>query len=290
MKKSVFVKLLVFAFSLFLSLLIAELVFRWMVFGKNPKFQHLRNPGLYASETSDDYWKLYYRLDGFYKPPKNPQPVLGFISRFDRITLDHDNIDSLKNKRPVLLYGDSFAQCIDTVECFQHILNRDSSFNSDYYLLNYGVGGYGVDQIYLLCSLTVNKFNNPYVIFSILPADMDRSLLTVRTGQKPFFVIENDALVLKGVPINPNPDAFFKENPPSIISYLYAYFLRSDLNPFISLNEGSPAVKKKILDLNEKIILQVERKLKSKGLEHVFLLYDPLYTADGDWRTKPTFA
>ena len=129
MKKSVFVKLLVFAFSLFLSLLIAELVFRWMVFGTNLKFQHLRNPGLYASETSDDYWKLYYRLDGFYKPPKNPQPVLGFISRFDRITLDHDNIDSLKNKRPVLLYGDSFAQCIDTVECFQHILNRDSSFN-----------------------------------------------------------------------------------------------------------------------------------------------------------------
>ena len=284
MKKNFGKNFLLILVSTMLSLVAAEYIFRWMIFSKHQLFSHLKDPGLYADNPSDDYWKLYFQFDGPIKPPANPQPLLGWGGRFDRDNYEHRYTKNAGNKRPVLIYGDSFVLCVDSVECFEEILNNDSAFKEKNYLLNYGAPGYGVDQIYLLCSLSIKKYTNPFVVVSIMPTDMDRCMLSVRTGQKPYFTNEDGTLVLKGVPINPKPEAFFKENPPAISSYLYSRFLHSSLNGFIHENENDK--RQIICDLNEKIILKADSELKSLNVDYVFMIFDNLYNEDGDWRSE----
>ena len=42
-----------------------------------------------------------------------------------------------------LLFGDSLSACVDDVLCFEDLL-ENTQFNSEYVILNYGVGGYGL--------------------------------------------------------------------------------------------------------------------------------------------------
>ena len=169
-----------------LTLIVAEIVFRIAIFIDLPTFNKLKNPALYADYFSDDdYWKLYYVFDGQYKPPENPHPLLGWIHDFSRTTYLHNKSKYLDSKRPVLLYGDSFAACVQDVECFQDILNKDYEFSKEHYLLNYGVGGYGVGQIFLLMQNSFRLYEDPFVIISIMTGDLDRSILSVNTAQKP---------------------------------------------------------------------------------------------------------
>jgi hypothetical protein len=68
---------------------------------------------------------------------------------------------------------------------------------------------------------SLDHFQNPFVISSILIQDVDRSTLSVRVGQKPYFELVADELVLWGVPINADSKAFFAMNPPAIPSCLF---------------------------------------------------------------------
>lgn len=267
---------------------ISEWAFRYLLFGESEAFSRYRDPSLYASWFSDDdYWKLEHRLRKKYRPPKHPDPLLGWVGSFSRKDYIHENVKEIGNRRPVLLYGDSFAQCVGDVTCFQDILNSDEEFTGQHYFLNYGVGGYGVDQIYLLFKNSIDHFAKPFVIFSLLTVDLDRSILSVRTGQKPYFLLEDGALRLAGVPINPNPEEYFSLNPPDITSYLYrllAYntHLPRGLSRFLTGEEGKTRRKTAI---NEKIILEAERELKARHIDHVFLIFHPPTSLKGvDWR------
>lgn len=276
---------LLLVISVTFSLLICELAFRMIIFSKSNKFADLKDPGKYAKTVQDDYWKLYYKFNGPFKPPKNPHPLLGWIGHFDRQTLDHNEQGKLNGRRPVLFYGDSFIMCqSDSVNCFHEILNNDTSFNKKFFTLNYGVGGYGVDQIYLLFKETIDRFVNPFVVFSIMPTDMDRCLLTVRTGQKPFFIEQGDSIVLQGVPIDPDPAHFFSENSPDITSYIYRRFINSNLNPFYNTCDTDLKARKKIISLNKKIILSAFQEIKQRNLNYVFLIFDELWNPEGAWR------
>lgn len=180
------------AASIVITLILAEYIFRFILFSKIKMFESLRVPSYYVPHINCkdedfhtvDYWKLNYLFKKDFNI-EHPHPILGWTGKFSKKTLEHYNQDKLNDKRPVLLFGDSFAMCIDSVECFEEILNRDTTFSSGHYLLNYGVGGYGIDQIYLLFNATVDSFNNPFVIFSFFTTDMDRSMLYVRDAQKP---------------------------------------------------------------------------------------------------------
>jgi len=92
-----------------------------------------------------------------------------------------------------------------------------------YAVYNYGIGGYGLDQVYLRYRESHRKFETPIVVFGIFSEDIDRCLLSVRSGQKPYFRIENGELTLKGVPIDPDPQAWLAANPPRVASYLLAF-------------------------------------------------------------------
>lgn len=94
--------------------------------------------------------------------------------------LRHQDAGNIGRRRPVLLFGDSFAAGVGDAESFQNILNHDEAFSRDYYLLNYGVSGYGVDQIYLMLQHTLPLYQRTIVIFSLMTFDLDRSILTFR--------------------------------------------------------------------------------------------------------------
>lgn len=286
MKKGILINLSISFFTLIVCLFLSEYIFRAIIFGNSEKFKYLRDPGKFSSWYESDYWKLYYLFDGTYKPVSNTHPILGWGAYFNNQTYLHRDTDKIKGRNRVLLYGDSFAQCVRGSVCFEELLNNDTVFNRENYLLNYGVGGYGVDQIYLLCSLSVSLHENPIVFISILPTDMDRSLLSVRVGQKPYFEIENDKLILKGVPIYEDPEKYFTEDPPSIKSYLYARYKHSNLNKHYDPVNMPDDVKEKMKNINNKIILELSELLKRQNIRYVFIIFDNVYNEDGDWRYK----
>lgn len=220
------------------------------------------------------------------KPLSQPHPFLGWTGKFNPENLNHNDSAKVKGKRPILLFGDSFVFCEDGITCFEDYINGDSTLNKNYWLLNYGARGYGVDQMSVLFDSLIDKFNNPFVVFSIMPDDINRNLLSIRTGQKPFYQLHKDSLILKGIPIDSVPAHFFNHNPPEIKSYLLNRFLYSNLNIWKKNYGLDHRVREKVIRLNSAILHKVTDKIKSKNLDCVFLIYQSLWSGDGNWRTN----
>ena len=284
MRRNTLVKLALLLGSTFLALCVAEWVFRKVLFGENPAFAALRDPGKYSDPFDEaDNWKLYYLFGGEYRPPEHPHPLLGWIGDFGPHSLMHNRINEVHGRRPVLLYGDSYAQCMPEVSCFQDILNVDSSFSREHYLLNYGVGGFGVDQIALLCENTVGRYETPVVIFSLMTTDLDRTPLDWRTGQKPLFTEVNGELRLSGVPIDPAPAHYIATHGVGIRSYLWRRFLFSDAN---ILPKGlsdrllhKARYREEKIALNTRILDRVVDSLRAHDIPFLFVVFHYL-TAD----------
>ena len=284
-------------FSISLCLVFSELVFRHILFSTDPHWAWLRKPDLYTgSDKNSDYWKLYYLFGGEYKPPVVTDPLLGWVGDFEHKSYKHHKAAEAGSKRPVLLYGDSYAHCQDAL-CFESILNADSQFSKKDYLLNYGVPGYGVDQIAMLYHHTCQQYRDPFVVFSIFTLDLDRSVLDNRIGQKPYYTFSGDSLTLNGVPIDSNPARFYHDHPPHITSYLcrkliYAEppILPSFLTSSLRKNEIDTSYK---IKLNEKILQGVFDKLKRDQTDYVFVVFHyldagiPEYKIDHEnWRDR----
>jgi hypothetical protein len=123
--------------------------------------------------------------------------------------------------------------------------------------------------------------------------DLDRSILSVRIGQKPYyFRVEDDTLKLSITPINPDPHNFFSTNPPQIKSYLYRMILYSGFLPkrIISFLRKDDDNIRKMMQVNEKLILEIAKELRAKNLDHVFLIFHPHWPgvsrldSESDWR------
>jgi len=291
MKKSRIINIALLLITISISLLLAEYAFRAMIFSKNKTFEFLQDPSIYVPPIKyeedcffeEDYWKLIYLFNRQINVA-NPHPIMGWTGNYYPQSLIHFKTDQLEGRRAVLLYGDSFAMCVDEVDCFENILNSDTIFKSSNYLLNYGVGGYGVDQIYLLFKESVDNYENPFVVFSLLTTDMDRSVLKVRDAQKPYFVHENNELKLHGVPITLSSKEFFDKNPPDIKSYLWRKFQNSPIYPFEKKEISGEDYAENILAINEHMLQKAFTKLKSLGNNYVVLVFHPVHLAAFNWR------
>ncbi|MCB0754331.1 MAG: hypothetical protein H6603_04185 [Flavobacteriales bacterium] len=274
-----------------ITLVITEFSLRFILFSDIPGFENLRDPSLYAKVYndrgdlmfSDDYWKLYHRFRNEYSPPDTCHPELGWVGDFERKSLKHYHAHKVGKRRAVLLYGDSFAQCVNA-QCFQEHLNSDSAFSEQHYLLNYGVGGYGVGQIYSLFRKTATSFEKPFVVFSIMTHDLDRTVLSNRIGPKPYYEEINGQLIKKGIPVETDPDAFYNDNPPSILSYLYRLFLSRFVPQKRVSAEETCQFKKKIARTNQLLLEQTIGELKSLDTDYLVLIFNPLSSGKHDWR------
>ncbi|MBN1598162.1 MAG: hypothetical protein JW894_07695 [Bacteroidales bacterium] len=277
-KKDWIVNSVLLIISIVIAIIIAEITFRLMLFSKNDAFDGLRDPSSYAIYVkhnnedfyNNDYWKLNFLFSKIQNNVENPHPLLGWIRSCNHETLMHNNSDRLNNRIPVLLYGDSFADCLDTVKCFDEILNNDPEFNSKYYLLNYGAVGYGVDQIYLLFEHTHKLYEKPVVVFSLLTTDLDRSMLSFRDAQKSYFTITDGQLELKGTPIALTTEEFVKQNPPEITSYLFNRFRNSSLNPFKQRKCVEEEYIENIKELNKAVLEKTFARLEELNTDFLF--------------------
>ncbi|MDD5556053.1 MAG: hypothetical protein PHN82_02260 [bacterium] len=282
-RRGIRAKVLVALCSLALSCIAAELLFRRLLASDCAPAIRFKKADLYASWFGDDdYWKLLHRWEGRFPPPAEPHPLLGWIGAFSRGTYLHDDTRELRGRRPVLLYGNSFAQCVGST-CFQEILNGDPEFGAAHFMLNYGVGGYGMDQAYLLLRESAPLYGDPFIVFAVYIENIDRNLLSFRTGQKPYFRIIDGRLRLQGVPINPDPEAFLRDHPAAIPSYLWRLLMRaaSREHPYHSARrrDEKEALARGILD-------GVIRECGERGLDFIFVLFHDWWDGPPCWRGR----
>lgn len=273
------------------AVLSLELIFRAMLFSDIKAFSFLRSPYEYAPNIregnldyyDEDFWKLNYLFNRQFVI-NDPHPLLGWTGAADKKTFKHREEDLLNGRRPVLLFGDSFAQCVDSVDCFEEILNSDPEFSDNHFLLNYGVGGYGVDQIYLLFNEAAGRFKDPFIIFSMLTVDLDRSMLKVRDAQKPYFELTENGLILKGVPITLSSDEYFRQNPPEIRSFLWNKFKNSPLYPSQDYRKEEMQYIEEVKKINKAILQVAFQKLKNLNTPFLVLIFHPEHYPENDWR------
>lgn len=268
------------ALLLLLALLwLAELALRSILFGRlssSGGAARLRVPTLYVRGTHrDDYWKLRALLrPGARSTPRFPDAHLGWMRELEPGTYAHPDEALLAGRRPILLYGDSNAQCMTPRErCFESLL-KESDLGAQYALLNYGVGGYGLDQIYLLLRATLDRFaeRDPIVIVSLMiDDDLERSMLSFREWPKPRFGLVDGRLV-EPEPVLLDGARFLERDPPRIESYL-GRLLLGMLRGSPASGERTPAEVESMRALNGALLAAIRDELERRALRYFFFLF-----------------
>jgi hypothetical protein len=250
----------------------------------------LRHPGLYADPyADDDYWKLHHRwqFKDNLQPAGTVHPRLGWAPRTTKrnpLGIIAEPGYEVDFERPgVLFFGDSFVAGRGPIP--ERIPQQlDSMLPVKVY--NYGVAGYGVDQIFLRFQETHPLFEQPTILFGILTTDVDRCLLSLRTGQKPRFVLRDGELDLRGLPIDLDPARYLASHPPRLRSYFAALVLRQ-ARLWSGGGDGReiPYRRMEKQELNRRILDGVVAEAGRRNLVLYFVLfYDPGEIRMEGWR------
>jgi hypothetical protein len=278
--------LLAVCLGIVLALTVAELGLRFLVhhpsvslgeFGK-----HLRLPENFSDGNSeDDYWTFLHTVQdpALRGPAENPDPVVGWTGHYVRPgTYEQIDAPSIRGRTPILLYGDSFAQCnTPPYECFQSILER-SDLADRYCLLNYGVGGYGLDQTYLLLENSIDRYASldPIVIVSVLvESDLDRCVLSFRCWPKPRLDVVEGELKARG-PVLSDPDEWVRQHPITFRSFLWRYLIYKPMPGLRGWQERLQGEHRRIPEkrmLNFEILRAIQRDLEERHLRYFVLLF-----------------
>jgi hypothetical protein len=269
-----------------LALLLAELGIRYVLYHPSTvrgSFErHLRNPENFADGGSDDdFWKIQYLgLPADQAgPAENPDAITGWTGHYVKPgTYEQVDEGSIGERTPILLYGDSFCQCLTPAyDCFQSLLER-SDLADRYCLLNYGVGGFGLDQIYLLIKHSIDRHaaRNPIVIVSVLVEDdLDRSVLSFRCWPKPRLAVVNGELT-EPERVDTDPREYLRSHPIELHSFLWRYLLYKRIPRLYKLQEALRGDHRHVGEkrlLNFTILKAIHQELESRHLRHVLLLF-----------------
>jgi len=278
-------RLLLALTSCVVALLVAECALRFVLFSPRVRrtelARHLRDAQLYAPISS----RVYRQLDVLFQSPGTQRGHACFDWRFGWTSTDFDSSlvhrdeARLGDRRPVLLFGDSFSDCLRAnLVCWEDLFER-SELADRFCLLNYGVGGYGVDQFYLLMNSVIPRFadRDPVVIVAILiEDDLDRSYLPLRRVPKPSLLLEDGELVLQPL-LRATPCAYMRANPVEIPSYLWRYVLFGThlfgKDTATALTSERHHVEEKEA-INRALIREIQRQLVEAGLDGFFLLFN----------------
>jgi lysophospholipase L1-like esterase len=108
---------------------------------------------------------------------------------------------SRKTKLRILVLGDSYAWGfgVNKNKRFSEIIEVK---NKNIEIINAAVAGYSTDQQLLYYIHEGYKYNPDYVLLLFCENDfIGNTLNQIHWNNKPFFVVENNSLVLKGVPV-----------------------------------------------------------------------------------------
>ncbi|MBK7645155.1 MAG: hypothetical protein IPJ19_19270 [Planctomycetes bacterium] len=276
-------RLLALACSLALALVGAEAGLRLLLYHDVPGLgglaRKLRTPAYYADVYRES---LFWKLAHLWSPPEERLPfphaskVTGWTGwRIDPVEFTTPEEPRIGERRPVLLYGDSFAECVTAPgQAFQGLLEDTPEGNSNA-IVNFGTAGFGPGQALLMLERTLDRYaeRKPLVVFSIfLDEDPERALLDFRGAPKPTFTLENGELVLH--PLEQiDPDRWLEEHPPGVPSYLWrlvrrrAKFLPDSTRRTLA---GLPT-DVQVIRLTRALLARAHALLESRGIEHCVL-------------------
>ena len=277
-----------------------ELAWRHVLFAERPVAaglaKRLRVPSLYAAPARDD---LYWQLDALW--PKErlldrawpwPQPPYGWVKRtVEPETLAHADEAALGERRPVLLFGDSFANCVTPpAACFEGLFERCPE-SSELALLNYGTSGYGTDQSFMLLRAVLARHaqRDPVVVFSfLLDDDLDRAMLKLRQRPKPRFALADGELQAEFETAR-TPREYLELHPPRALSWTWRYLMYGrGLVPesWQQSLRGDAARLERLRELNRAIFAAAWEEITSRGLEGFFLIFhgERSVSARGPWK------
>jgi len=262
------------------------------------EIERFRDPGLYADWSSEDeYWRLLWHWNPTgqapggaalpaagevhprlgWVPPRSQDNPLGIIG-YDPARTGHASA-------PVLFLGDSFVAGIDSGSSLPALLDQRLPGRVVH---NLGVGGYGLGQILLRLGAALQAFESPAVLVGVLTTDLDRSVLTVRTGPKPHFVLQGDELELRGVPVPADPHAWLRANPPQTSSFLLAWLTRR----FRGLAAGGDPLaaahrREEKQQLNARVLDEIADECRKAGAPLGFVIFHTLGELDRPgWRVR----
>ena len=290
----IFTGLILFVVSTLVVIGICEAVLRVALFSDTFAIPQLRHSWRYTDANFEDAsWKLEFLFNAAAKAQKvgHIDPELGWAiekSPDNPLGLVSDKPYRVEDiERPVLFYGDSFVAGASPVpDRIPQVMDR---LLPEHSVLNYGVGGYGVDQIYLRYKKTVGDFRAPVVLVGILTLDLDRSILGMRTGQKPYFDIKDGKLVRKNLPILSSTREYITRHPPEIKSYFIRFVmfrLRSWLpEEWFDRMYGFSEKHQRKLDVNSMILQALKNDARERGLPlGVVIFYSQGELSKEGWR------
>ncbi|HUR28229.1 MAG TPA: hypothetical protein VM509_08575, partial [Planctomycetota bacterium] len=215
-KRRLFLGLLV---TFVVSALLLEGTLRILAYSEYRFAKRLRAPTHYADRWSDPFYfqlaQLWAKEPGKLQP-RISDPRLGWVND----GMDHDQFvdpgeKNLGDRRPVLLFGDSYVRCMtDAENCFEGWMQR-SEHATTHAIFNYGVRAYGIDQIALLARFTLEHWRarNPIVAIGIyVEDDLDRAYLDFRGWPKPRFRLDEVGALREPEKI-PTPEEYEAANP-----------------------------------------------------------------------------
>ena len=126
----------------------------------------------------------------------------------------------------LVFFGDSF---VESAACSNDTLTTKLERLTGIDTLNYGVGGYGLDQILLSFERVAPRFDRAdcLILIGLIQNDLERVLLQVRSAPKPYFTVDGDRLALHTDHIDAKALGDYFQRPPERF-YLYD-FLRGRL-------------------------------------------------------------
>lgn len=299
MIKSYLFRFITVTFAILFALILFEIALRVVLFHTSLQVPLLKSPSYYAKDE-EEYWIFQGIFSKTWRvePSSSPQsvsgefydhwgaslifdPELGYVRKPDVKIPCHETTnfatrglhDYAVNGKKVLFFGDSFTE---TNACSGESLSpkMEKLLNTD--VLNFGIGGYGFDQIYLYLRRLAPQFKAEDSLFlvGIIPEDMSRMLLKVRTSPKPYFTIKNNALQLHTDHINLTT---FNDwyTAPFFRSYLY-YLIRAKtgqrvLDADIELN--APARWRQVDELTYLILDEYKKLETESSIKVTFVIF-----------------
>ncbi|UVT16055.1 MAG: hypothetical protein H8K04_00360 [Nitrospira sp.] len=154
---------------------------------------------------------VYDDLMGWTIGPNRRNASGTYYSSLEGIRAPHEGVSYVKSteKTRIALVGDSytFAEDVAFEDSWGYQLEKE--LGADFEVLNFGVGGYGVDQAYLRYEKDVRRWNPKIVILGFPSSNVERSMIFYHplTSQwwdfpfsKPRFVLRDGKLQTLNVP------------------------------------------------------------------------------------------
>ncbi len=192
--------------------------------------------------------------------------------------------------KKILFYGNSFTA---TASCSNNTITSKIEKKTNIDTLNYGVGGYSMDQTYLLFKTTYSQFNSSenIILIGLLESDIDRMMLKARMTPKPYYTVKNNNLQLHTEHIDEeNIMSYFDAYKPRPKIYVLNLILgklgiRDVWNSY--LDNKNKEKKKEITRLLLDEIAEIKEKDGLNIYMVLFYYFDPINPIDpGGWRRQ----